>query len=198
MAKRQQLEDAKAEPKRYLGLSPAAKKARHDAFVEHYLQNGGNATQAAISAGLTVRSAHAWAWRALQDSDLQMRIAERKNEIQQKLELTTENVARHVAASLFVDARRLFKPTEDGKGVELKKLHELDEDIARIVDDVYVDGDGKVSFRLPNRAAAQDKAMKHLGMYKADTAPATPLDNIDRDLLNAMLAKLAALGRAAQ
>lgn len=196
MARRKQIENAP--PKRQLGLSPAAKQARHDAFVEHYLQNGGNATQAAISAGLTVKSAHAWAWGALKNPDVQMRIAERKNEIQQKLELTTENVARHLAASLFVDARRLFKPKADGSGVELKQLHELDEDLARIVDDVYVDGDGKVSYKLPSRDKAQDKAMKHLGMYKADTAPPTPLDGIDRQLLNAMLAKLAALGRAAQ
>ena len=78
--------------------------------------------------------------------------------------------SRHVAPGLIVirfDPARLFH--EDGRR---KELHELD-DATRLAVRVEADSDGNLRYKSPDKVAAREQAMKHLGSSRG-TTPRSP------------------------
>lgn len=160
----------KAKPKPKAGTSQAAAEARKAIFVEAYIANGGNATEAAKTAGYSEKTARQQAARLLSDVAIQAAINNRAKEVANKYELTTELAARSIVQELTFDPAKLYR--EDGS---LKDITELDEDTRMALSSVEFEQSGNrddpVTVRKvkwASRATAREQLMKHLGMFEAD------------------------------
>lgn len=157
------------------GGSDAANKRR--LFVEAYLSNGGNATQAAISAGFSAKSARKKGSDVLREPRVQAAIKARQEVLAVKYELTTEAVIEKLAKLVRADLRLLY----NAEG-SLKPPHEWPDDVAAAVvgfeateeftgngrDRQFVGVRKKVKMIEPT--AALNLAMKHLGLFDKDNA----------------------------
>ncbi len=150
------------------GTSKAEAEKRRKLFVEAYVANGGNATQAAISAGYSEKTADQQGSRLLRDVKVSSDIALRAREVADRYGLTTELAARSIVQELTFDPAKLF----DAEG-RLKPVTELDEDtrmaLASIEFEQVGSKDAPVFVRKvkwANRAQAREQLMKHLGMFK--------------------------------
>lgn len=156
------------------GTSKVEAAKRRKLFVEAYITNGGNATQAAISAGYSEKTADQQGSRLLKDVKVSADIASRAREVADKYGLTTELAARSIVQELTFDPAKLF----DAEG-QLKPVTDLDEDtrmaLASIEFEQVGSKDAPVFVRKvkwANRAQAREQLMKHLGMFK-EADPAT-------------------------
>lgn len=154
---------------------------KQSAFVAEYLISG-NATQAAIHAGYSPKTAHVIGQENLKKpaiasllSQKQSVIAARQDERLAKMELTEERVAREIARIAFFDPRKLFAP--DGRPLAIT---ELDDDTAAAIGGLEVlesfEGSGEdrrlvgiiKKYKVADKNSALDKAAKILGQYKKD------------------------------
>jgi len=152
-------------------------EANERAFVEEYIANGRNATQAykKFHPRVTDRTATVEGSKLLTKPDVQAYLKKREEALQEKLELTTERVLRELARLSFFDVRKLFNA--DGT---LKAPSELDDDtaaaIASIESEELFEGTGDNrkwkgmvrKVRAFNKHGALQDAMKHLGLFKED------------------------------
>jgi phage terminase small subunit len=83
------------------GTSASATRQRRSLFVEAYITNGGNATDAAIEAGYSRSGARTRGNELVKDRNISEEIDRRRREILNKARLTTEEVI----ASLAIDIR---------------------------------------------------------------------------------------------
>jgi len=157
------------------GTSRGAAATRRALFVEAYIGNGRNATEAAKAAGYSPKTAYAAGARLLRDVQVRQLIEGRTTEVLAKAKLTVEGTLREVARIAYFDPRRLFD--ESGK---LKPIHELDDDTAaalagiEVLEEYQGTGSERVlvgyttKVKHADKNAALDKAMKHLGLYEQD------------------------------
>lgn len=150
-------------------------------FVREYLIDG-NATQAAIRAGYSAKTAHAIGQENLKKPAIasflaqkQSVIAKRQDERLEAMELTKERVQREIARIAFFDPRKMFRA--DGSP---KAITELDDDTAAAIGGLEVleeyDGTGKdrvlvghvKKYKIADKNSALDKAAKILGQYEKD------------------------------
>ncbi|HEV6964622.1 terminase small subunit [Roseateles sp.] len=156
---------------------PATRKPLSDKqrlFVAEYMVDL-NATQAAVRAGYSERTAHAIGSELLQNPLVQAELQAAMKARAAKVEATAERVLLEVARIGLSDVRRLF----DARG-NMRPLHELDDDIAAAVASVEVfeeySGQGKDrvlvghvrKVKLWDKNSAAEKLMKHLGMFKEE------------------------------
>lgn len=189
-------------PKTKASSSKQAAADRRHAFVEAYITNGGNATQAALTAGFAPKSAYSQGHNLLKHHETIRMLEERRKNLAQKYELTTENVLKSLAQAVHFDPRRLYNA--DGS---LKPIHELDEDTAMALSGFEViemgarkDEDAPIGVtkkvKWLDKNAARDQAMKHLGLFEKDNSQANPLGDVPREALKALVLKLGGgLGR---
>lgn len=156
-------------------------------FVTKYLLSG-NATQAAIHAGYSPKTARVIGQENLTKpaiasllADKQSVIAKAQDERLARMELTKERVTREVARICFFDPRKMFSP--DGRPLAIT---ELDEDTAAVIIGLDVleqyAGVGKnrvlvgivKKYRIADKNAALDQAAKILGMYEKDNEQQDP------------------------
>ena len=167
---------AKATQRPKAGTSHVVASVRRTIFVESILANGGNATQAAIQAGYSSRTAGQAGFRLLKDVEIQDAIARRRAELANRYKLTTDDVLRECARIVYSDPRRLF----DARG-GLRPVKDLEDEVAATIasievsDDVVGKGEDAVSVRttkvkLWDKNAAIDKAMRYLGLFEKDNA----------------------------
>jgi phage terminase small subunit len=161
---------AKARTRAKAGTSKQASIERRALFVEAYIANGGNATEAAITAGYSPKTAASQASRLLKDVKIQAQISERSKEVADKYKLTTELVIKSIVQELSFDPAKLYRP--DGS---LKDVTELDADtrmaLASVEFEQVGENDSPVTVRKvkwANRNQAREQAMKHLGMFERD------------------------------
>lgn len=160
------------------GNAAGAAKARQATFVEAYIANGGNATEAAKTAGFSPKTAHAQGSRLLKHVDVAAAVAKRRASLQQAMGLTTERILEELRRVALYDPRKLFNA--DGS---LKSVHELDDDTAAAIASVEVDEigvDGAVightkKLKAWDKNSALEKAMKHLGLFEKDNHQAAPI-----------------------
>jgi len=142
-------------------------------FVESYIANGGNATQAAISAGYSEKTAQEQSSRLLSNVIVSQMIAKRQQELADKYALTTDSVIRALGNIVHLDPRAYFN--QDGS---LKRIVDLDDRAAAALASVEVDElreEGAVvgvtqKIKFWDKNSAIEKAMKHLGMFERDNA----------------------------
>lgn len=155
------------------GNGHAAATARRDVFVNTYIANGNNATQAAITAGYSAKTAYSQGQRLLKNADISRQIARAAQRVAEITGLTAERTIGEIARICTFDIRRLYR--EDGT---LKHVTEMDEDtraaIASIeVHESVVDGIvvGQTTKIKPwDKIRALEMAMKHLALYERNHA----------------------------
>ena len=136
-------------------------------FVDEYLKDL-NATQAAIRAGYSKRSANNIGPGNLLKSIIQEAIQKRRLKLQQKLHITQERVLEEEARLAFVDVESLF----DEKG-NLLPVNKIPEDARRAIAGVEViesttkgkEKEVKFKYRLWDKGRALERISKHLGIY---------------------------------
>jgi phage terminase small subunit len=142
-------------------------------FCDEYLANGMNATQAAISAGYSVKTARSQGQRMLTNVDIAQYLGQRQNGVAQKLELSFERHALEYARLAYSDVRGLYN--DDGS---LKDPQDWDDDLAAAVASVETleerDRETKEvtgwtrKVKLHSKTAALADAGKHLGFFEKD------------------------------
>ena len=86
---------------------------RRRLFVEAYLANGNNASQAAIAAGAGGKQPRAESWKLLKDPVVQRLLAARAKRVAELAEMSTQTWARDLRAIAFSTIGDLVGP--DGK-----------------------------------------------------------------------------------
>ena len=186
-------------PTRVDGLLP-----KQAAFVDEFLIDG-NATQAAIRAGYSPKSAHVVAHDLLKNPKVAAAIAKKREELDARMkvrldamELTEERVAKEIARLAFFDPRKMF--AADGRPLNIT---ELDDDTAACIAGLEVleqyEGVGEdrelvglvKKYKVSDKNAALEKAAKILGMFKKDN------EQPGAATANAITALLASMGRSA-
>jgi phage terminase small subunit len=153
-------------------LSP--KRAR---FVDEYLVDL-NATQAAIRAGYSARSAKVTASRLLTDANVAAAIQAARNRTANKLEITRERVLQEYARIAFADIRKLFTwdeeracyvPSRDLTDDEAAAISEIQAETTRTWigtgDDAEPADTIKLKLKTYDKKGALDSIAKYLGMF---------------------------------
>ncbi len=149
------------------GLTPKQQR-----FVDEYLVDL-NATQAAIRAGYSKKTASEIGAENLTKPQVAEAVAARQAVIAEKLEITQERVVQELAKIGFSDIRQLF--TDDGG---LKRIESLDANAAACLSSVEVitrrvpgcdrddpEYENVAKIRLWDKRAALVDLGKHLGMF---------------------------------
>ena len=147
------------------GTSKLAATARKAVFTEAYIGNGHNATQAAITAGYSAKTAYSQGQRLLKDVETSAALAKAAERGGKAAGLVADRVVEQIRRVTEADPRKLFHP--DGSP---KWVHELDDDTAAAVSSVEVAADGSQKIKLCDKNSALNMALKHLGLYERDNA----------------------------
>lgn len=147
------------------GLAPLT--ARQQRFVDEYLTDL-NATQAAIRAGYSAKTATVIASENLCKPNIAAAIQSAREKTAAKLEVTRERVLAEYAKLAFVDPRAFYNT--DGS---LKNVPDLDDDTAAAlvgleVDEIKLDADGPVightrKIKWSDKKAALDSINRMMG-----------------------------------
>ncbi len=140
-------------------------------FVDEYVADPSNATQAYLRAGYkcTAEAARRAASRLLTRVDVAALVAERQRALQQRVEVTQDKVVRELVRIAFADQRQLVSWGPDG--VVLRKSTALsDEDAAAVAEvaQTVTQGGGSLRVKAHDKVRALELLGKHLGIFEAD------------------------------
>jgi len=177
------------------GTSKEAAAARKSLFVDAYIANGGNATEAAKTAGYSAKTAGVTGCNLLKDPNVSSAIADRSKAVAKKYELTADLVVKSIVQELTFDPAKLYSA-----GGQLKEITELDEDTRMALSQVEFEQLGSSDapifvrkYKWAQRQGAREQAMKHLGMFEKDNEQkVNPLDGLPREMLVAIVERLSA------
>ena len=169
--------------------SPHAVEERRKLFVERYLVNGGNSTDAAKHAGFSPATAGQKGAQIYAEPWVQEQIRLRTQVVIAKAELTTERWAKEMAAIAHFDPGELYDETG-----QLIPLWELPEHVRRAIsaidverrregrgDDAQVVETTKIKTHDKNTALAN--VGKHLGVFAEDNHQRTTAIQVNIQLL---------------
>ena len=152
------------------GTSKQAAGEKKKLFAEAYIANGGNASEAAKSAGYSAKTAGVTGCRLLKDVQVQSILGERQKALANKYELTAEAIIKSIAQDLHFDPANLF----NGDG-SVKAVAEMDADtrMALVSIETLQLGDPESpaiirKIKWATKHQAREQAMKHLGMFEQD------------------------------
>ena len=136
-------------------------------FCEEYLVDL-NATQAAIRAGYSAKTAGSQGERLLKKVEVQIALAEAQQARSKRTEITADNVLAEIAKVAFADVRKIFD--SDGS---LIRISDLDDTAAACIagcDLVTVSkGEGEIEhvakIKLADKLKALELAGRHLGLF---------------------------------
>ena len=159
-----------------------ALKGKQQVFVDEYLKDL-NATQAALRAGYSPKTAHRIGAENLQKPAIQLEIQQAMQDRSERTKITADRVLEEIARLSFFDPRKLFN--SDGSP---KPINELDDATAAAIagiDAVNIGnsdvGIGQVlKYKIADKNTALEKLCKHLGLYNASEKP---IENIERDFI---------------
>ena len=159
------------------GSSPAGAKARKALFVEAYCTNGNNGTQAAITAGYSVKCARSVGSRLLAQCNalIEQRKAEILSHAEDKTLLTAEEVLRDLANAMRVDPADMhdpvtgaFLPMKDIPLAVRRELEGYETQELGAPGEVLIARTHKV--KLSSKTARREQAMKHFGLFEKDNS----------------------------
>ena len=154
------------EVKRVAGLTDKQRR-----FVDEYLVDL-NATQAAIRAGYSKKTAGQIGEQNLKKIEIQTAIQQRQKELSEKTNITQERVLREYAKIAFFDPRRLFQDNGQPKDITT-----LDDDTAGALAGLDVleeyEGSGRdrefvgytKKYKIADKLRALEALGKHLGLF---------------------------------
>lgn len=177
------------------GKSKASVTERQNRFVQAYIANGENATQAYLTVNphVTTGSAGVEGHRLLKIPRIQQAIEKHRAELRLRFALTTDRVVQELARVAYFDPRRML----DEKGTPVP-LHKLDDNTAAGLS-LELDGDSKVlkmrTVRPSEKNTAVEKAVRILRLYDKPPPPPPELpgeEHVDqRDVARRMAFLLA-------
>jgi len=152
-------------------------------FAKEYLIDL-NATQAAIRAGYSKRTAKSQGQRLLTYVDVAAEIQKAKAERTERTEITADMVVRRLAEIGFGDLRRCF----DSDG-HLVRPQDMPDDVAALLAGIEVVtvhlGQGEVEhvakIKTRDTVRALELLGKHTGAFERDNKQLQPIINIDRE-----------------
>ena len=149
-------------------------------FVQEYLIDL-NATQAAIRAGYSVKTATPQAARLLTKVDVQLAITEGQRQLAAKTGITQERVLEELAIIAFSDIKNYLDIDQDTGGIRAKSFDDatMPDKASRALEMVREDRmiredskgndsiiNSKVTFKMHDKMKALELLGKHLGMFK--------------------------------
>ena len=183
---------------------------KQEAFVAEYLVDL-NATQAAIRAGYSAKTAGAIGDKLLKKAEIQDRLSEAMDARSQRVEVTADRILRELVIMGFSDVRNFL--VDDQGGLALRDG--APDDAWRAVSSVkhkirsFSTDDGtettrEIEFKLWDKNTALEKIIKHTRFYPPEKLELTGenggpiqvegsnLDDLSEEQLAALAAKLAA------
>lgn len=185
-----------AAPRAKAGTSAQAAAERKSNFIEAYIANGGNGTQAAITAGYSEKTARSQAARLLADDNISSELRKRQTILGVKYKLDTESVLQQLANLVYADPRKVF-----GTNGCLLPVSEWPDEVAAMVSSIEVDalydGSGKdrkqigvtQKVKFWDKNSAIEKAMKHLGQFEKDNKQKNPFQEMSKEQLTRFIAR---------
>lgn len=155
------------------GQNKQAVEHRWRTFVEAYITNGRNASEACRTAGYSRHTANRQGYQVLARPKVRAMIDARLAEIDREMIITTERTLREVARIAYFDPLKLY----DDNGV-LKKIIDMDADTRAAIASIEVTpimsrgtvvGTSKKVKHWPKTDALQ-MAMRYLGLNERDNA----------------------------
>lgn len=146
-------------------------REKQEFFCREYLIDL-NATQAALRAGYSEKTAYAQGCALLKHPEVQNRIEALKKERAAALKITAERVLQELARIAFADIRRVSRFGPDG--VELVPDEELEEDDAAAISEVSqvaTDKGRNIKMKMHSKERALELLSRHVGIFKDDGAP---------------------------
>lgn len=147
------------------------------AFVGEYLKDL-NATQAAIRAGYSQKTAGQQGERLLKNVEIQNALSAGMQKREKRTEITQDMVVAELAKIAFGDPRAVA--TWDGKGVKPKASSELTDDEAAIISEISETMTG-IKVKTNDKTKALELLGRHLGMFKdkLEVSGAVPVKSLD-------------------
>lgn len=171
------------------GTSKRSAAQKREAFVEAFFANGENATQAAVAAGFSEKTAGVTGAKMLKDPRILLIVEGRRKELIQDMRLTTDRLYQEIGRLAFSDPRRIMHP--DGR---IKMPHELDDDTAAAVASFEFDVDGSIKYKFWDKNSAQERGAKILGAFERDNAQKSgTLDGMSVEAVKALIERLHSL-----
>jgi phage terminase small subunit len=166
--------------------------AKQERFIQEYLIDL-NATQAAIRAGYSKKTAEVIGYENLRKPLIAAAIAAKQQKTAAKYELTQELIIRSIVQELSFDPARLY----DSEG-RLLPITELPEDVRMALTSVEFEQHGNKDapvfvskVKWAQRQGAREQAMKHIGMFLEDNKQKGGLREMTEDALDRMIAQKA-------
>lgn len=145
---------------------PSALNPRQKAFVQEYLVDL-NATQAAIRAGYSERTARVQGPRLLSNVAVQREIEKGQDKREKRLEITADRIRRELARIAFGDAKKVMSWGPDG--VELLSSDDLTDDesaqVAEVSQTVTQHG-GTIKLKRFDKVKALELLGRDIGMFR--------------------------------
>ena len=151
--------------------------AKQEAFIQEYLIDL-NATQAAIRAGYSEKTAEVIGYENLNKPQIKCEISKRMQERASRTQITADRVLKEYAKIAFADIKNFLSyRTEkvhvgnDEEGNPLfgyKQIIEMvpsDDVDGTMVGEVSINEKGVFSFKLHDKKDALDKLSRHLGLF---------------------------------
>lgn len=130
-------------------------------FVEEYLVDL-NATQAAIRAGYSEKTAGAVGFENLKKPEIAQAIADAQAAVANRTEVTVDRIVKELAAIGFYDPAELAVITAISGPADIPKLPEH---VRRAIVGWNWDKAGNFTLKLADKLSALEKLGKHLGMF---------------------------------
>jgi hypothetical protein len=135
-------------------------KPNHLLFVQHYLTNGNNSTQAAISAGAPPTGAATTGYRWLKRADVVAELTRRQAKVEKTNDLTAERIMKELSDIALIDPGSMYG--EDGK---LLPVSSMPESTRRAIAGIE-QARGFTKLRLSSKLGALELACKIIGLTK--------------------------------
>lgn len=130
-----------------------------------------NATQAAIRAGYSEKTANEQGARLLANVSVQQAIQRAMQKRSDRLEITQDRVIQELASIAFSDATAVARIVDDGTRVELTDTDRLTADQRAAIAGIK-EGKFGIEVRMHDKLGALVKLGEHLGMFRGDSGDA--------------------------
>jgi len=137
---------------------------KQENFIREYLVDL-NATQAAIRAGYSVKTAYSQGQRLLKNVEIQVAIEEAMNNREKRTEVTQDMVVQQLAKIAFADIKDSVE-WDDENGIRIKPSEEVDGTILASVSETEFKGAVTKEIKFNDRMRALEMLGRHLGMFK--------------------------------
>lgn len=162
-------------------VSVAKLTEKQKRFVAEYLVDL-NATQAAIRAGYSAKTAEVIGYENLRKPQIAAEVAKRQAKLQNKLEITQERVLEELAAIAFANGADFAKVTKAGL-VRIVPTEELPEEKRRAIASIK-EGQFGTEVKTYDKVRALELLGKHLGVFDNGASAAAEQENNIFDVID--------------